>query len=113
MVSCVVSPPKGRRPPSISYSTTPNEKRSLRASVAPPRACSGDMYATVPITTPGVVARLRVSPLDDSSVRTFAIPKSRILTTLSRVMNTFSGFRSRWTMPRSCAAASPRAICSA
>ena len=37
----------------------------------------------------------------------FAIPKSRIFTRPSRVMKMFSGFRSRWTIPRSCAAASP------
>ena len=28
--------------------TTPNEKTSDRASTAMPRACSGDMYPTVP-----------------------------------------------------------------
>ena len=43
----------------------------------------------------------------------FARPKSRILTRPSRVTKTFWGFRSRWTMPRSCAAASPWTICSA
>ena len=42
-----------------------------------------------------------------------ARPKSRILTRPSRVTNRFSGFRSRWTIPRSCAAARPRAICTA
>jgi hypothetical protein len=35
--------------------------------------------------------RQTVSPLEDSSVRGFAIRKSRPLATLSRVMNTFSG----------------------
>jgi len=39
-----------------------------------------------------------------------AIPKSRILTTPSGVILTLSGLRSRWTMPRSCAASSPSAI---
>ena len=43
----------------------------------------------------------------------FATPKSRIFTAPSRAMNTFSGFRSRWTMPRACAAARPRATPSA
>jgi ABC-type sugar transport system ATPase subunit len=42
-----------------------------------------------------------------------ASPKSRILTVPSDVTKTFSGFRSRWTMPRACAAARPRAICRA
>ena len=37
----------------------------------------------------------------------FANPKSRIFTRSSVVMKTFSGFRSRWTMPFSCAACRP------
>ena len=48
------------------------------------------------------------SPL--SACVSFARPKSRIFTWPSFVTNTFSGFRSRWTMPFSWAAASPRAI---
>src|SRR5262249_29215093 len=43
----------------------------------------------------------------------FANPKSRILTRPSLVTNRFSGFRSRWTTPFSCAAAMPAAICCA
>ena len=39
-----------------------------------------------------------------------ARPKSRILTRPSLVTKTFSGFRSRWTMPFSCAAARPWTI---
>ena len=46
----------------------------------------------------------------DGIVISFARPKSRILTRPSVVMNTFSGLRSRWTMPLACAAARPRAI---
>ena len=42
--------------------------------------------------------------------RRLASPKSRIFTRPSSVTNMFSGFRSRWTMPFSCAAARPRAI---
>src|SRR5215831_18993015 len=42
-----------------------------------------------------------------------ASPKSRIFTRSSRVMKMLSGFRSRWMMPLSCAAASPLAISSA
>ena len=38
-----VSPSKGRRPVTISYSTEPNEKMSERASTFLPSACSGDM----------------------------------------------------------------------
>jgi hypothetical protein len=37
------SPVKGRRPVSISYSTTPSDQTSVRWSRAAPRACSGDM----------------------------------------------------------------------
>ena len=39
-------------PVAISYSTTPNENRSVRASTSCARTCSGDMYATVPSDTP-------------------------------------------------------------
>ena len=42
-----------------------------------------------------------------------ARPKSRIFTRPSSARKMFSGFRSRWTMPRACAAPSPRATCSA
>ncbi len=42
-----------------------------------------------------------------------ARPKSTIFTRPSAVTITFSGFRSRWTMPASCAAARPSAICCA
>src|SRR5262249_42287132 len=44
------------------------------------------------------------------TVPTLASPKSRILTRPSFVTMTFSGFRSRWTIPASCARASPSAI---
>ena len=51
-------------------------------------------------------------PVAGSSARvSLARPKSRIFTRPSRVTKMFSGFRSRWTIPFSCAAASPRAIC--
>ncbi len=50
-----VFPLKGRRPASISYSTTPKEKISLRESTGFPDACSGDMYGMVPTIMPGRV----------------------------------------------------------
>ena len=50
-----VSPPNGRTPHNISYVMTPKLKMSLRWSTVVPAACSGDMYATVPRTTPGTV----------------------------------------------------------
>src|SRR5580704_2460769 len=40
-----VSPRKGNRPVAISYSTAPNEKRSLRVSSSFPRTCSGDIIS--------------------------------------------------------------------
>ena len=50
------------------------------------------------------------SDREASSGDALARPKSRILTTPSVVRITFSGFRSRWTMPLACAAARPSAI---
>ena len=43
VITAEVSPRKGRTPVAISYSTTPNENKSVRASSSPPRTCSGDM----------------------------------------------------------------------
>jgi hypothetical protein len=51
-MTAAVSPVNGNVPVTISYKTTPNEKRSERASMSRPRACSGDMYATVPRVVP-------------------------------------------------------------
>src|SRR6516225_3929222 len=50
-----VVPSKAGRPVAISYSTAPKLKRSVRASSFSRRACSGDMYATVPKAVPGLV----------------------------------------------------------
>ena len=47
------------------------------------------------------------------STRSFASPKSRTLANPSRVTMTFSGLRSRWTMPAPWALARPSAICAA
>ena len=41
--SAAVSPRNARVPDSISYSTAPSANRSVRASTACPRTCSGDM----------------------------------------------------------------------
>jgi len=38
-----VFPLNGKTPVTISYSTTPNENRSVRGSSSSPSACSGDM----------------------------------------------------------------------
>src|SRR5262249_27320824 len=50
-----VAPRNGGMPGAISYKTTPKENRSVRASSSFPLTCSGDMYATVPSTLPGLV----------------------------------------------------------
>ena len=79
------------------------------------------MYPTVPITIPGSVAGTSVgpslsaplAPLPDCGCASFAKPKSRILTSPSSPTITFSGFRSRCTIPAPCALASPSAICTA
>ena len=49
---------------------------------------------------------LPTAPIGSGSV-SLARPKSRIFTRSPAVMNMFSGFRSRWTIPLSCAAARP------
>ena len=71
------------------------------------------MYPTVPITIPGTVPEAVAA--DESSCErasvSFARPKSRIFTQPSRDTMTFSGLRSRWTMPEACAFARPSAIC--
>src|SRR6187200_3360304 len=48
-----VSPLNAGRPVTISYNTAPSENKSARPSTASPLACSGDMYAAVPIIAPG------------------------------------------------------------
>ena len=61
------------------------------------------------------IARGRCSPAPASSALGAAagraMPKSRIFSLPSCVMNRFSGLMSRWTSPFSCAAESPRASC--
>ena len=43
--------------------------RSLRASTSPPVACSGDMYAAVPMVVPALVSRAIVSVSVDDEHR--------------------------------------------
>src|SRR5215472_16893650 len=95
-------PWKGNAPVAISYSTAPNENRSVRASSSSARACSGDIYATVPNAEPGLVrcastvtppALLDLLSLVGTLVGfTLANPKSRILACPRLVMKIFPGF---------------------
>src|SRR5262249_51738722 len=57
----------GGPPVSAANSTQPSEYTSARASVRPPRSCSGEQYSTVPIQCPDSVMPVsvptrRVSP---------------------------------------------------
>ena len=100
-----------RRPLSISYSTTPKEKMSERASTASPLACSGDMYAAVPRTVPASVsAMVCVAPSGAGAVAIFASPKSSSFTP-DAVTRILAGFKSRCVMFFLCAASSALAIC--
>ena len=108
--------PNARSPVSISKTTAPKAQMSARLSTGLPRACSGLMYAAVPRIIPASVDRavsvgeFIASDAAGSGVRVLARPKSRILTRPSGVTLTLAGFKSRWTMPFSCAASRPRAI---
>ena len=48
----LASPSKALRPVSISYSTAPKAKMSVRASASLPSSCSGAMYCSVPRIVP-------------------------------------------------------------
>ncbi len=95
---------------------------SARLSTARPLACSGAMYAAVPRIMPiaviagdVIVGEFRGSrvPGPESRVRSiaFANPKSNTFTVPSARTLMFCGFRSRCTIPCSCAASSASAIC--
>ena len=118
-VSVTVSREKAGTPVSISYSTHPNAQMSVRRSTGRPRACSGDMYARVPMIMPASVAA-GVATVGDCDTlgdepaagsMAFARPKSSTLAVPSERTLIFAGLRSRWTMPCSCAASSASAIC--
>ncbi len=65
---------------------------------APGPATLPEMTSTAPSGTPSLPSRSCVGA--DSRL---AMPKSSTLMVPDRVSNTFSGLRSRWTIPRSCA----------
>ena len=57
-----------------------------------------------PVTVAALVRSRWKSSLRETEVEDLHVP-------VVRVTKTFSGLRSRWTMPRACAASRPRAIC--
>ena len=102
-IAADVVPSNGSRPVHISYSTTPKENRSVRASSSSPSACSGLMYATVPSAKPGDVRcsalTPAVTPADSMTLPrsdiTLANPKSRILAWPRSVTKMLAGLMSR------------------
>ena len=101
IVSVVLLPRYGSTPVAISYSTTPKENRSLRESTSSPRACSGDMYDTVPMVVPGEVTssrqvRVAIAPAADPARRpVLASPKSSSFASPRSVTKMFAGLMSR------------------
>jgi len=103
-------PVNGFLPVAISYSTTPNENRSLRASMVSLRACSGDIYTAVPGITPTAVSD-RSAPPSSSLCTSFASPKSSTFTWWLGVIKMLAGLMSRCTIPLACDATSASATC--
>ncbi len=116
-VSVTLSPLNAMVPANISKRTHPKPQMSARRSTGRPFACSGGMYAAVPMMTPACVARfgsvgeLRMSELTTGPSSALARPKSSSLTVPSALTFMFAGFTSRWTMPRSCAYSRASQIC--
>ena len=68
---------------------------------------------TIPGSVPPETVRAAVAPDESSGCVSFARPKSRIFTKPSLVTITFSGLRSRCTIPAPCAFARPSDACAA
>ena len=102
MSAVSVGPSNAGRPSTAEYRVAPSDHMSAAGPTLLPSSCSGDMNCGVPITVPVLVIWLLASA-------TRAMPKS-VTTTRSPASSTLSGFRSRWTMPAACAAASASAI---
>ena len=99
MIACAVGPVNGGSPTSISYVTHARLYSSLRPSISAfPVACSGLMYAGVPMTVPVWVSG-RPSP---AALNARAMPKSAT-TALPPDSMMFSGLMSRCTTPWLCA----------
>ena len=97
MISAAVSPANGVCPDSISYSTMPRLKMSVRASVSMPRACRAT-YSRCGDTRRHWCS-LRLGQCFDLSSASLCVslakPKSRTLMTPSLRSMTFSGLMSR------------------
>jgi len=104
MISVALWPRNGRTPVAISYSTTPSANRSPGGPTASPRACSGDMYDTVPIVVPGDVTSSTRDTVRSSSppppapavaAERLARPKSSSFASPCSVTKMFAGLMSR------------------
>ena len=101
------TPQNGWVPESASQSITPTAQTSLATLASAPPSRSGEMYASVPGTSPTAVSV--------SASSNCASPKSRTRTATSSDSSrrTFDGLTSRCTMPRRWACASPSRTCAA
>ena len=101
------TPQNGWVPASASQSITPTAQTSLATVASAPPSRSGEMYASVPGTSPTAVSV--------SASSNCASPKSRTRTATSSdsSRSTFDGLTSRCTMPRRCACARPSRTCAA
>ena len=99
---CIISiaaPVNGSRPVSASYSITPTAYQSLASLTGSPAACSGAMYAGVPLTAVLRHALERAGIGDEAEVEHDHAP--------SRVTSTFDGLRSRCSLPAAWIAHTP------
>ena len=120
-MSLTVSPLNSRRPESISNRTPPNAQMSARVDRLAARLLrrhvrgGAENDARLRHRRRGERRRLVDvgRPTPASAADAFARPKSSTLTVPSSRTLMFAGFRSRWTMPCSCAASSASAICRA
>ena len=94
------TPQNGWLPASASHRITPTAQTSLRSEASSPPSRSGEMYASVPGTSPTAVSV--------SASSNCASPKSSTRTEISLLSSTrtFEGLTSRWMIPLRCACAS-------
>ena len=103
-ICCSGTPQNGCLAASASQRRIPTAQTSLAGQASSPRRRSGEMYASVPGTSPTAVSV--------SASSNCARPKSstRTETLSSAARSTFDGLTSRWTIPRPCACARPSRI---